>query len=93
MVVNVPGENRKHKVMVYALSTCSWCKRTKQYLKDNHIEYDYVDVDLCNAEDRERVRRDIMRRGGRLSYPAIIIDDQVLITGFQPDQIREALEL
>ena len=89
----VPGEKNEHKVLVYALSTCAWCKSAKQFLKDNEIEYDYVDVDLCNDKDREIIRKDILNRGGELSYPTIIIDDKVLITGFRKDKIREALKI
>ncbi len=88
----VPGRNKQHKVLLYALSTCSWCKRAKKLLADNDVEYEYVDVDLCSREDREEARRDILSRGGRLSYPTIIIDDKTLITGFREDEVKAALE-
>jgi len=91
--VKVPGKNKKRKVLMYAISTCAWCKLTKQFLRDSNIEYEYVDVDLCSEKDRERIRRDIQKRGGDLSYPTIIIDDKTLITGFRKDKIREALKI
>jgi len=78
---------------MYAISTCAWCKRTKNFLKDNNIEYEYIDVDLSSGEDRERIRREILKRGGRLSYPAIIIDNKILINGFRKDEIKETLEI
>jgi glutaredoxin-like protein NrdH len=87
----VSGKNSKHKVLVYALSTCVWCKMTKQFLKDNGIEFEYVDVDLCDEKDREKIRQEIQRKGGSLSYPTIIVDDNVVITGFRKDQLKEAL--
>ncbi len=91
--IKIPGENNKHRVLMYAISTCGWCKQAKKFLRDNKIEYEYVDIDLCSREDRERIRRDILSRGGRLSYPTIIIDGTILITGFQEDRIRKALEV
>jgi len=91
--VKVLGENNMHKVFMYALSTCAWCKLTKNFLKDNDIEYEYVDVDLSSREDRERIRGDILKRGGRLSYPVIIIDDRILINGFRKEEMKEALEI
>ena len=91
-IVKVPGKNNKHKVFMYAISTCAWCKLTKNFLKDNNIEYEYVDVDLSDGEDREKIRREILKRRGRLSYPAIIIDDKILINGFRKDEIKETLE-
>ena len=78
---------------MYAISTCAWCKRTKQFLKDNNVEFEYVDVDLCTDEDQEKIEKEITERGGRLSYPTLIVDDEILITGYKPDKIMEALEL
>jgi len=92
-VVKVPGENNRHKVLLYALSTCVWCKKTKKLLEDNKIEYEYVDVDLCDEKDLEKIKKHILSLGGRLSYPTLIVDDKILITGFLEDKIREALEI
>jgi glutaredoxin-like protein NrdH len=87
----VSGKNNAHKVLVYALSTCVWCKMTKQFLKDNGIEFEYVNVDLCDEEDKVKIRQHIQSKGGNLSYPTIIIDDNFLITGFRKDKLKEAL--
>jgi len=91
--VKVSGRNNKHKVFLYALSTCAWCKLAKNFLKENEIEYEYVDVDLCNEEDKEKIKKDILNKGGDLSYPTIIVDGKVLITGFRKDKLKEALEI
>jgi glutaredoxin-like protein NrdH len=87
----VSGKNSKHKVLVYALSTCVWCKMVKQFLKDNDVEYEYIDVDLCDEKDKVKIRQHIQSKGGNLSYPTIIIDDNILITGFRKDKLKEAL--
>jgi glutaredoxin len=92
-IVKVSGKNMKHKVRMYALSTCAWCKLTKKFLKDSDIEYEYVDVDLCEEEDKDTIKREILKKGGSLSYPTIIIDDKILINGFRKDKIQEALEI
>ena len=89
----VSGQKSHHKVVLYALSTCAWCRMTKQFLKDNGIEYEYIDVDLCEEEDKQKIREHIQSKGGPLSYPTIIVDDNVLITGFRKDKLQEALEL
>jgi len=92
-VVKVSGKNNKHKVFLYALSTCAWCKLAKKFLKENEIEYEYVDVDLCEDEDKEKIKKDILDKGGDLSYPIIIINNKLLITGFRKDKLKEALEI
>ena len=93
LTTKVEGKNRKHKVLLYAISTCGWCKRAKQTLKDLDVEYEYVDIDLCSTEDRENIRQDILSRGGRHAYPTIIIDDKILLTGPSREELREVLEL
>ena len=92
-ISKVPGKNSKHKVLVYALSTCVWCKMTKQFLKDNNVGYEFVDVDLCTDDDKTKIRSDIVSKGGTLSYPITIVDGKKVITGFRKDQLKEALEL
>jgi len=92
-IVKVSGKNNKHRVLVYALSTCPWCRLTKQLLKDSEIEYEYVDVDFCNEEDMNKIRKHILNLGGKLTYPVIIIDDKILINGFRREQIKEVLGL
>jgi len=91
--VRVEGKNSKHKVLMYAISTCAWCKMTKRFLKDNDVEYEYVDVDLTSDEDHEKIREEIVSRGAEPSYPTIIVDGKTVITGLRKDQIKEALEL
>jgi glutaredoxin len=89
----ITGKNKNHKVLVYALSTCVWCKKTKQLLKDSGIEYEYADIDLCSSSEQEEIRKDIAKHGGYISFPTVIVDDKTIITGFREDKIKEALGL
>ncbi|MFX1319671.1 MAG: glutaredoxin domain-containing protein [Promethearchaeota archaeon] len=89
----VQGDRKKHQVLLYALSTCGWCKMTKAFLNDNSIEYEFIDVDKLEIDDREIVNKDIKKRGARLAFPTIIIDDKTIITGFKKDQLTKALEV
>ncbi|MGZ8889732.1 MAG: glutaredoxin family protein, partial [Halobacteriota archaeon] len=34
------------KVKAYTLSTCPHCRMTKEFLNDNNVDFEYVDVDL-----------------------------------------------
>jgi len=89
----VAGKINEHNVLVYALSTCVWCKQTKRFLKDKGVEYEYVDVDLCSEEDSEKIHKQILSKGGRLVFPTVIIDEKVLINGYHEDQMQRALGL
>jgi len=87
----VSGEKNQHKVVLYALSTCVWCKMTQQFLKDNKVEFEYVDVDLIEEDAKKKIRQHIQSRGGSLSYPTTIVDDKIVVTGFRKDLLKEAL--
>jgi len=90
-LAKVQGKQNQHKVILYALSTCVWCKMTKQFLKDSDVEFEYIDVDLCEEEEKQKIRQHIQSKGGPLSYPTTIVDDKVVITGFRKDLLKEAL--
>ena len=64
---------------------------TKQFLKDSDVEFEYIDVDLCEEEEKQKIRQHIQSKGGPLSYPTTIVDDKVVITGFRKDLLKEAL--
>jgi len=90
-LAKVQGKQNQHKVILYALSTCVWCKMTKQFLKDSDVEFEYIDVDLCEEEEKQKIRQHIQSKGSPLSYPTTIVDDKVVITGFRKDLLKEAL--
>jgi Glutaredoxin and related proteins len=90
-VTKVSGKKSDHKVTLYALSTCVWCKLTKQFLSENGVSYEFVDVDLLEDKDKSKVHEAITSKGGSLSYPTTIIDEKTVITGFRKDQLKEAL--
>lgn len=90
-VVKVPGKDKRHKVFLYALSTCAWCKKTKKFFEDHGIEFEYIDVDRCSKEDLAAIRSELEKRGAPMSFPLIIIDDKVQILGFKEDELKGAL--
>lgn len=87
---HVPGR-KKGAVMLYALSTCVWCKRTKRLLNELGVEYDYVDVDLLQSDERETVNQKVREWNPNGSYPTIVIDNSQCIVGYDPEKIKEVL--
>lgn len=93
VTVKVEGEKRDHKVFLYTLSTCGWCKKTKQFLKDNDVEYEYMDIDTCTPEERAEAIKDLKARRASIGFPVAIIDGETLINGYKPDEYKEKLGL
>jgi glutaredoxin-like protein NrdH len=78
------------KVKMFTLSTCSHCKATKKFLNDNKIAFDYIDVDLLQGDDRQKVLEEVMQYNPDRSFPTIIIGDTIII-GFKENAIKEVL--
>lgn len=90
--VKVKGIN-KGSIRMFTLSTCIWCKKTKQFLSELGVEYDYTDLDLLEGAEKERVMNDLKRWNERCSFPTLVINNERCIVGFKEDEIREALGL
>jgi len=81
------------KVKLYALSTCGFCKKAKQFLESVEILYECDDVDLLLGEEKERAREELAKLNPRRSYPTLLIDDEEVVVGFDEEKLREALGL
>jgi glutaredoxin len=87
---HVVGKN-KGRIVLYALSTCPWCKKTKELLEDIGVEYYFGDVDLMTDAERKEAMRIVQKWNPGSSFPTMIIDDSKCIIGFQENKIREEL--
>ena len=79
-------------VKLYALTTCSHCKCTKELLNDCGIRFDCTDVDKLPKEELSAILEEIKKINERCSFPTIIIGDKVIV-GYREKEIREALGL
>ena len=90
-VTHVDGKEAG-KVMLYTLSTCLWCKRTKALLEELGVAYDYIDVDMLSGEEENEALREIGKFNRDGNFPTLIIDDSKCIIGYKESDIREALQ-
>ncbi len=84
---HVPGKN-VGRVVLYALSTCPWCHKAKQLLKDLDVDYYYTNVDQLNADEKTQVMKTVEKWNPNCSFPTLVINDNKCIVGFQEDEIR-----
>ena len=89
-VTHVEGK-KAGKVMLYALSTCVWCKKTRALLEELGVEFDYVYVDLLSGDEEESAIKEIEKYNPEGAMPTLVINDDKCIIGFKEDEIREAL--
>lgn len=87
---HVDGKD-KGNVMLYALSTCGWCNKTKELLRQMGIAFDFVYVDLLEGSDQDDAITLVEKFNPQGSFPTLVIDDRKVIVGFREQEIREAL--
>jgi glutaredoxin-like protein NrdH len=87
---HVEGKNKGH-VVLYALSTCAWCKKTKKLLNNMGVEYYYVDTDLLKGEELDKTVKKIKEWNPRCSFPTMVINDDTCIVGYDEARIKEVL--
>mgnify|MGYP006292120273 CR=1 FL=1 len=90
--VKVEGSKKDKKVFLYTLSTCGWCKKTKDFLKENNIEYEYIDVDKCSRDEQKKIIQELRDKKVPAAFPIIMIDDKT-ISGFKQKQLSKELDL
>jgi glutaredoxin-like protein NrdH len=88
--IQVDGEN-KGDVVLYALSTCGWCRKTKRFLGELGVQYKYKDVDLLSGAERDEVIQEVERWNPRRSFPIIVINGKEAVVGYDVDRIKELL--
>ncbi|OPX62947.1 MULTISPECIES: glutaredoxin family protein [unclassified Methanoregula] len=86
---HVDGKNRG-TVMLYALSTCGWCAKTKDLLRELGIAFDYTYVDLLDGEEQNKAMDQVEKFNPSGSFPTLVIDNRKSIVGFREREIREA---
>jgi glutaredoxin-like protein NrdH len=79
------------KVVMYGLSTCVWCKKTKKLLTDLGVDFDFIYVDKLEGEEENQAVDEVRRVNPSTSFPTTVINGEKAIVGFKEREIREAL--
>lgn len=90
--VRVKGSRQGKRVLLYALSTCGWCRKTKDLLNRNEIEYEYCNVDELSGADRQAAINEVLKLNPQGSYPTLVIDSEIVI-GYDEERISRLLGL
>lgn len=75
------------KVKVYSTPTCPWCVKVKEFLKENKIEFQDINV----AAD-QKAANEMTEKSGQMGVPVIDIDGEIIV-GYDVAKIKKALKL
>ena len=77
------------KVIVYSTQMCPWCVKAKDWLKENHIKFENVDLSL--PENKERGIA-VIQKTGSSGVPQIQVGEEIIV-GFDKDKLKELLNI
>jgi len=89
---HVTGSVDRGKVVLYALSTCVWCRKTRQLLEQLGVAYEYEYVDLAAPDRADEIDRTVAKLMGRASYPTLLTP-RGNIQGYRPEEIKALLNV
>ena len=76
---------------MYTLSTCPWCRKTKNFFKEHNIPFDFIDYDLADESTQSRIIDELDAKGAN-GFPYVKIDNNVIV-GYNPNRYAELLGL
>ncbi len=74
-------------VKIYSTPTCIYCQTLKQYLQENNIKFEDIDVSQ-NKEAREEMGK----KSGEMGVPVIDINGEIVV-GFDKEKIDKLLNI
>jgi glutaredoxin 3 len=61
-------------VTVYTTTTCPWCTRAKEYLRQKNVPFQEK-----NIEYDQTAAQEVMRRSGQMGVPVITAGDEIIV--------------
>jgi len=74
-------------IKVFSTEFCPYCVALKEFLKENNIEFEAVDV----TEDL-KAQEEMIEKSGQMGVPVVDIDGKIII-GFDREKISKILKL
>lgn len=76
---------QNHKVKVYSTKTCVYCSMEKDFLRQNKIEFE--DVDVSNDQ---KAANEMVKKSGQMGVPVTEVDGKIVI-GFDKEKLKKLL--
>lgn len=80
-------EKSQPKIRVFSTNSCPYCFTLKEFLKENKIEFEEIDVSRDEAAKEEMIQK-----SGQMGVPVVEIDGQIVV-GFDKGKIIRLLDI
>lgn len=77
-------------IVLYSLSTCSFCQAIKKMLTDLNIEFTCFEADELSPDEKKNALRELRKVNPKCSFPTVVVDDSVIV-GYKIQEIKETI--
>lgn len=82
----------KINVVVYTLSTCPACRRTKEFLRSHNIEFKNIEMDTLEETEQLKKIYEVKKYNPAETFPTILCGEKIIV-GFNEQKLKEALNI
>lgn len=79
------------RVRMYSLSTCPVCKKVKEFLKNNNIETEVIEVDLLDSGEQWVALKELKKINPNETFPTVVVEKAVV--GYDEEGLKKLLEI
>lgn len=87
----VLGINEDHRVIMYGANWCPDCRKSKAYLTDNKINFQYIEIDKEENAWAIPIIKEL--NNGKRKIPTILINDDIVLVEPENEELRQALNI
>ncbi len=82
------------RTVLFALSTCNACKKTKDLLDRNNIDYLVVELDIMDINSRDKMLKEVRQFNPKETFPTLVINGgEKVVIGYRADDLRAAFHI
>ena len=88
-LASVLGINEDFRIVLYGADWCPDCRKSKSFLNDNKINYQFIDID----KNEWSIPIITKINNGKRKIPTIVINDDVVLVEPENEELRQALKI
>lgn len=85
------GINEGNRIVMYGANWCPDCRKSKAFLEDNKINFQYIEIDKPENEWAIPIIKEL--NNGKRKIPTIIINDDTVLVEPENEELRQALKI
>jgi glutaredoxin-like protein NrdH len=85
--------DKKKRIVLFALSTCPACRKTKELLGKHGLDYLLVEIDTVDRSSREKLLQTLRKYNPQETFPTLVIDGgKKVVIGYSEEEILDLIK-